>query len=688
MSPGGPAGSRSLIAVGTGRTAYLIPAAALRYLGKGLSPGLFEVPALRRAERDGRLPLRFGFAGRFPALPGLHGARIVRPAGRAVTGLATGYVAAVSAGRFWRALSRLLRAEGAGAFWVTLADGAGTAGVAAVVNGAVLAGGRSQRAPAHTLTVKGTNRFGQPDNGDTVTIDGVHQNKTVALLTFRHGIARVKVPAGRYWAIGDFMDFFDVHHPVPDMRLVTRPQFTVTRNTTIRFSERAATSKVTMSTPRPAVPADTTVEITRSGRYNYFEALDDGISIWVNPTRVAPSVGRLREYSSQQLVSPPGTRGVPYAYYLSFRGPEGIIPPQHFTIRPAGLATVHDRFFQGAPATAALERFSLFPAQVHETLLVDSLTFRVPRRQTEYLTANPAILWTDSLSLSKPASLGSVLGPMRGFRAGQHLEENWDAYPLSPQPDIRLPSQGGPALTQPSATRAGNLLRLAIAPLSDGQPGHTEPMFTNGRYALDRDGHQVAGGPLPPNPGPGGLNPLGFTAAASLGSKPSRLRLTLTASRPAQSYPLSPRDSVTWTWRSVPAPRAMLPGGWACRVSPQGHALAPGRHCAVQPMLMMNMTVARLRLNGSARAGRQEILLKAGRLPLAKAVPVTAATISISYDGGVTWHRARVARTGQTTFTATFTAPPGSYVTLRARAADADGGSVTETIQRGYRVTG
>ena len=326
MSPGGPAGSRSLIAVGTGRTAYLIPAAALRYLGKGLSPGLFEVPALRRAERDGRLPLRFGFAGRFPALPGLRGARIVRPAGHAVTGLAIGYVAAVSAGRFWRALSRLLRAERAGAFWVTLADGAGTAGAAAVVNGAVLAGGRSQQAPAHTLTVKGTNRFGKPDNGDTVTIDGVHQNKTVALLTFRHGIARVKVPAGRYWAIGDFMDFFDVHQPVPDMRLVTRPQFTVTRNTTIRFSERAATSKVTMSTPRPAVPADTTVEITRSGRYNYFEALDDGISIWVNPTRVAPSVGRLREYSSQQLVSPPGTRGVPYAYYLSFRGPEGIIP--------------------------------------------------------------------------------------------------------------------------------------------------------------------------------------------------------------------------------------------------------------------------------------------------------------------------------------------------------------------------
>ena len=400
VSPGGPAGPRSLMIVGTERAAYLIPAAA-------------------RAGRDGRL----AFAAGFPARSG---------------------------------------------------------------------------PGEYTLTIRGTNRFGRPDTGDVVDLAKIDQSKPVAELTFRHGIARVKVPAGHYWAIGDFRDFFDARHPVPDERLVTLPQFTVTGNTTIRLSERAATSKVTMSTPRPAVPADTTVELARSGTGDYFEFLDIGYSIWVNPTRVRPSIGRPRVYTSQQLVSPPGARGVPYAYYLSFRGPEGIIPRQHFTIRPAGLATVHDRFFQDSRATAVLQRSSFFPAQLRGLLLEASLPLRLPRRQTEYLTGNPAILWTDSLRVASPASLASVSGLMRVFRAGQHLNEDWDADPLSPQPNLR---PAGPQLAQPSAARAGNLLRLAIAPFSDGQPGHAGPQFAAGRYAVDQDGRQVAGGQLGPNPG-------------------------------------------------------------------------------------------------------------------------------------------------------------------------------------------
>jgi hypothetical protein len=75
-------------------------------------------------------------------------------------------------------------------------------------------------------------------------------------------------------------------------------------------------------------------------------------------------------------------------------------------IRPAGLAAVHDRFFQAAPVRAALQRFSLFPAQLHGLLFQDSLTFWLPRRQTEYLTGNPAISWTDSGPCGEPAAAG------------------------------------------------------------------------------------------------------------------------------------------------------------------------------------------------------------------------------------------------------------------------------------------
>ena len=49
-----------------------------------------------------------------------------------------------------------------------------------------------------------------------------------------------------------------------------------------------------------------------------------------------------------------------------------------------------------------------------------------------------------------------------------------------------------------------------------------------------------------------------------------------------------------------------------------------------------------------------------------------------------TWHRARVAgHDGR--YDGVFTAPPGALVTLRTSAADAAGGTVTETITSGYR---
>jgi hypothetical protein len=93
-----------------------------------------------------------------------------------------------------------------------------------------------------------------------------------------------------------------------------------------------------------------------------------------------------------------------------------------------------------------------------------------------------------------------------------------------------------------------------------------------------------------------------------------------------------------------------------------------------------------VRLDGSAPPGRQVIRVEVGHLPLARATPVRAAAVSVSSNGGVTWHRAGLVRTGRAAFAASFTAPPGSYVTLRIRAADTAGGSITETIQRGYRV--
>jgi hypothetical protein len=105
-------------------------------------------------------------------------------------------------------------------------------------------------------------------------------------------------------------------------------------------------------------------------------------------------------------------------------------------------------------------------------------------------------------------------------------------------------------------------------------------------------------------------------------------------------------------------------------------------------MITLRYLVAGLALDGAAPAGRQMLTIAATHLPLAEASAITGAGLQVSFDGGRTWRRAAVTGTRHGRFRATFTAPAGSLVTLRASARDAAGGSVTETITDGYATAG
>ena len=59
-------------------------------------------------------------------------------------------------------------------------------------------------------------------------------------------------------------------------------------------------------------------------------------------------------------------------------------------------------------------------------------------------------------------------------------------------------------------------------------------------------------------------------------------------------------------------------------------------------MMTLAYGVAGLGLGGSAPPGRQVLQLSVGHLQLAKAAAVTKASVSVSFDGGKTWHPAQV----------------------------------------------
>ena len=674
-----PAGGRDRPAAVTsftiGGRGYVIPAAAVPYLGRGLAASLFEVSALRRTEHRGRLPVAISFRGTLPSLPGIQ-------ITRAGHGTASGYLTSSSAARFGRALARQAIADRARASYGT--DGmfaghvsirlAGTAGLPML---AARAGG-----PRHKLTVTASDLAGKPDTGGMVLVSNVaNSNLFAAEATFRDGAATFSVPAGRYWAAGSFMEASG--SVFTENRVAVLPQFTVAGNTRVHLAERAASSKVTMVTPRGATAEDSDFEIRRPARLGpvQFDAFSDtGISLWISPTSRRPSVGALQTFTAQQLVSPISASGTPYEYILAYQGPAGIVPSQHHLVRAAGLATVDARYFQDVSTTGAEVRFGMFPAQLNDLQFESTNYFNLPWHQTEYLTGNPAISYFSQILQCYPSSPcpGGQNDAVRSYHAGERVAENWNAYPLHAGVNVNLLGRANPDPTVPSATRSGNTLAVDVSPFSDSQPGHTGAGFSAASYQLDQNGRRIVAGTAS-----GASADVAVRAALRPG--PAVMRLALTAARTGNSYPLSPRTVTVWTWRSAARPGASLPRGWTCRTSPAG---AGSRHCDVQPMLTLGYTVGGLALDGSARPGPQTLTITAGHLQLAHAAPITGVRAWISLDHGRTWRAAPTSRRGRGRFTARFTAPAGSLVTLRVRAADAAGGSITETIYRSYRITG
>jgi len=234
-----------------------------------------------------------------------------------------------------------------------------------------------------------------------------------------------------------------------------------------------------------------------------------------------------------------------------------------------------------------------------------------------------------------------------------------------------------------SAARAGDRVGVYVTPFTDNTPGDTGSGYApiphvkfSGRYEIDVNGTKIAGGSVIP---PKGFYRIGFGTAVRVSPKPSVIRFLLTALRRGSAYPLSSASRTVWTWHSAHEAGQKVPEGWACPTS-------IGRSCAAEPMMTLRYAIAGLTLHGTTSAGRQTLQVSAGHLQLAKATPVTSASVSVSFDGGKTWHPAKV--TGHDgSYTAVFTAPAGAKVSLRTSASDAAGGSITETLTNAYQIS-
>jgi hypothetical protein len=563
-------------------------------------------------------------------------------------------------------------------------------------------GSSGRRGPRVTLTIKGTNPAGQPDTGDLVIVGDVANANApgTGFGVFKNGTAKFHVPPGTYWAAANFAQVSGTK--LVGLRVDLLPQFKVAGNTTVQAKAAAATEKVTMATPRPAVHQSLTLTFVRAapharpagGLSSKINSLEDSVgntALWVNPVSTPPSYGTLRVFTSAQLTSPAG-HGTPYTYTLNFANPPGTIPAQHFVARQAGLAAVPERYVQDQHSVAAWQTFDATPYQI-DTSFVGALDLplRLPTRQVQYMSASPAMytqtFYSEYRTIKKGETPGGQTDAFRLRHPGQQPAQAWGAYPLHPGTNISPPHT--PFVVVSSADRAGNTLNLDVTPFTDNQPGHTGaglvvpfPGKTNevsGRYAVYQNGTKVAGGNAVK--ATGGFGDVQVSAA--LAAKPALIKFVLSASRASAPYPLSATSNDVWTWHSRPEPGAHIPAPWLCNFA----AVKPSRdrHCAVQPMITLGYSVAGLGADGATKPGHQAITITAGHIQLAPRIPVTKAGVQVSVNGGKTWKQANVAALGGGRFKVTFTAPASAQVSLRSTAHDPAGDGLTETILSAYQ---
>jgi hypothetical protein len=654
---------------------YVLPSAAVPYLGHGLDWTLFDVSALATAEKAGRLPVRISYGARLRALPGV---TITRSGG----GLAAGYLTASSARVFGAALIRQFRADHRTGSYGR--DGMFAGGESVALAGTTAAAAARPDLPMHVLTMTATNISGKPDNGDVVFVVN-EDNSTLfgdpneAENDFYKGSTKFSVPAGNYFALGLFFDASGA------TRLVVLPHFSVpsTGSATVPVAESLAGSKIAFATSLPARVTDvqaTLLTQSAAGPESEFSFDNANIPLYLSPTTSAPPVGHL--YAGvNALLRSPSTVASPYQYNLAYQDTSGLIPAQHYTVQASSLATLHERFFQAGKVQGAYFRIGFYPWQ--GGYFASIYPQALPYQRTVYVTGDPAVYaaqyWQDDQNLS-----GGQSAALEQYAAGQTVSTDWNAAPLHAGTNMNLAGAANVFVTIPSASRSGNTLVLEVTPFSDNEPGHLGSGFqagifggggkVAGRYEIDQNGKKIAGG----NAVKAAQGGPALYAQARLSAKPSVIKFAVSASRTGRAYGLAASSRTVWTWPSARQAGAVLPAGWFCPA---------GQTCVVQPMMTLRYSVPGLRLNESAPPGQQVLDFRAAHLQLAPAAAVKSATVQVSQDGGKTWRPVAVAGTGPGRFRAVFSDKRAGTVALRVTAADAAGSQIKETILSAYKVS-
>jgi len=342
----------------------------------------------------------------------------------------------------------------------------------------------------------------------------------------------------------------------------------------------------------------------------------------------------------------------PYVYNLAFPEDGPVAGDRTYRVRDSRLGVTEATYHSmGAPGDYLEMVFAKRPIGGGGISLSGFFNeLPVPGKRTELYTAGDTS-FTQYVSSSFPWG-EFMIGRPHIYAEGGKRTETWYGGVLAPA--APLDDEGKPQL---AAERQGNLIGIAPAFWGDSEHWGAQGGFGDiGKMELRIDGKEAGTSAYP----------YGVFDVPAAEASYELMLYTTKIGAPAKDWRRSTQTVTTWKFRSK---------------------LDESVYSQGLPLLFPRYDLPEDGLKTLPAADGQKLTLgvsgHAGYTPGA----LVSAKVSYSYDGGTTWTEARTAQQdGVWTATVDHAGRSGEQVTLKAELTDANGNSVTQTVQRAYDV--
>ncbi|MET8045572.1 S8 family serine peptidase [Micromonospora sp. NPDC005215] len=478
-----------------------------------------------------------------------------------------------------------------------------------------------------------TGRDGRPATGYT-TVAASLATGEFSTLDGAPGGGTLRLPKGRY-------ALYSTIHEGDASTLLVQPVLDVRGPITEAVDARTAKPVAVTVPQRDAAPIAINVSANWDDGYRYPGVQLSGVSFEdVFFGRIGPAVAA-PEFTATLGVglARPGANGTfrnsPYTYDLAYVRPGDMFTGLTKKLSAKNLATVRTTYRSQSTAATAV-RFHRASAPGGSGPIGSNTPLDLPFHGTEYYNTDGGITWTSTFVEGDNSSTQDST-----FQPGRTYTQTWNAAPFGP-----TVAQAPSLAPLGYAGRDGDTISIASLPLfgdAAGRPASRDDRPV--RFRLSRNGTEIGSSDNP-----------WAEFAVPAGKANYRLEATITRAAPDT---LSTSVSVAWTFTS------------AHTSSPQRLPLTTAR-----PTPVLDDT-------NTARTGRvMAIPVALDRQAGSTAAANRTLGVSASFDDGKTWVALPVLRG-----VALIAHPrrPG-FVSLRVTAADTAGNTVTQTIQRAYRI--